>query len=353
MAFASAPFHPETMGFEGSAGLIFKWPPHILRFMSRVLVADEVSKEFDAALQAAGIDVVREEKISPQELTGRIAGFDGIVVRSRIKITREHIQAARELKIIGRAGAGVDNIDVPAAAARGIVVVNAPGANTQSVAEQVFALLLSFYRNIPRADASMKSGRWDRSKFMGFELCGKTMGVIGLGRIGMLVARYAKMFGMRVVANSPGALKNPERVRRISGAGIELMDLWDVLRQADVVTLHVPLNDTTRHMIGAEQLNAMKKSAVLINTSRGGVVDEKALYQALTGGRIAGACLDVYEKEPPAPDDPLVRLDNVIATPHLSASTYEAQTRAALDIAAEFVSFFKSGRVENAVKVLP
>lgn len=317
--------------------------------MSRVLVADEVSKDFDAPLKAAGIEVAREEKISPEELTKRIADVDGVVVRSRIKITKDHIQAANELKIIGRAGAGVDNIDVKAAAARGIVVVNAPGSNTQSVAEQVFALLLSFYRHVPRANASMKNGKWDRGKFMGSELCGKTMGVIGLGKIGMLVARYAKMFGMRVVANSPSALKNPERVRKISGAGIELLDLWDVLREADVITLHVPLNDTTRSLIAAEQLKAMKKNAVLINTSRGGVVDEQALLQALTAGQIAGACLDVYEKEPPAPDDPLVKLDNVIATPHLSASTHEAQTRAAMDIAAEFVSFFKNGCVENAV----
>jgi D-3-phosphoglycerate dehydrogenase len=317
--------------------------------MTRVLVADEVAARCDEILRESGIEVERQAKISEADLTGVIANFEGVIVRSRIKITKEHLEAGRKLRIVGRAGAGVDNIDVATASDNGIVVANAPTSNTQSVAEHVFALLLSAARHIVKSCAGMKQGLWDRNKYMGVELAGKTIGIIGTGKIGRRVAEMARAWGLRVVANSPSAMRDEGRKDELRKAGIELLDLSEVLRESDFVTLHTPLNNTTRKMIGRDQLKLMKKSSILINTSRGGVIEDEALAEALKAGTLAAACLDVYEKEPPPADWPLLKLDNLITTPHLAASTHEAQTRAALDIAREFVGYFKFGSAPSAV----
>jgi D-3-phosphoglycerate dehydrogenase len=272
-----------------------------------------------------------------------------VIVRSRIKITQQHLEAAKNLQIVGRAGAGVDNIDVATASDNGIVVVNAPTSNTLSVAEHVFALLLSCARHVVKSCAGMKQGLWDRNKYMGIEITGKTLGIVGLGKIGLRVAEMAKAWNMRVVGNSPSAMRHDTRKDELRRQGIELLDLNEVLKESDFITLHTPLNNATRKMIGRDQLKLMKKSAILINTSRGGVIDDEALAEALKNGALAAACLDVYEKEPPPADWPLLKLDNLITTPHLAASTHEAQTRAALDIAREFVGFFKWGSAPSAV----
>jgi D-3-phosphoglycerate dehydrogenase len=314
-----------------------------------VLVADKIDAACERILRESGLEVERRDSIPETDLTGAIAPFAGLLVRSRIRIRREHIEAAAALRIIGRAGAGVDNIDVAAATERGIVVVNAPGSNTESVAEHVFALLFAACRHVDRAAQAFREGRWDRHVFMGTELKGKTIGIVGLGKVGQQVAELAKALRMSVIANSPRTMKMPSRRKRFEEQGIELTDLLDLLRKADVVSLHCPLSTDTEGMIGEKELRLMKKSAILINTSRGPVVDEAALHRALTEGWIRFACLDVFDVEPPPPDWPLRKLPNLIPTPHLAASTAEAQVRAAEEIARELVGFFRSGEAPNAV----
>jgi len=316
---------------------------------SRVLVADKIDPVCEKILREGGLDVERKDAISEADLVKAISPFEGVLVRSRIKIARPHIEAGRALRIIGRAGAGVDNIDVEAATSRGIAVVNAPGANTESVAEHVFALLFAACRHVDRAAQAFREGRWDRHAFMGTELKGKTIGIVGLGKIGRQVADLAHALRMEVVANSPRTMSMPARRRRFEDQGIRLLDMMDLLMQADVVTLHCPLNEETRGMIGEPQLRLMKKSAILINTSRGPIVAQQALLRALTEGWIRFACLDVFDEEPPPADWPLRKLPNLIPTPHLAASTAEAQVRAAEEIARELVGFFKLGEAPNAV----
>jgi len=228
-------------------------------------------------------------------------------VRSATKATAELIEAAPKLKIIGRAGAGVDNVDVAAATRRGVLVVNVPGGSTLAVAELTMAMLLSLVRHVPRAHASMSAGKWEKSAFMGSELNGKTLGLVGCGRIGRAVAARAQAFGMRVLASDPAKMKGP------AAAGVEWAELDSLLERADVVSLHIPLNDKTRGLIGKAQFARMKPGALLVHCARGGVVDEAALLEALGSGRLAGAALDVFEKEPPAPDHPLLKLPNVVA----------------------------------------
>jgi D-3-phosphoglycerate dehydrogenase len=317
--------------------------------MPIVLIADQVAPKCDEILREGGVEVERCADISEADLAGRIGPFQGVIVRSRIRITRDHIGAGSSLRIIGRAGAGVDNIDVAAATERGIVVVNAPASNTQSVAEHVFALMLAAARHVVRSCEGMRRGQWDRHRYMGGELAGKTIGIVGYGKIGRRVAEMAQAWKMRVVANSPSAMRDPSRRDSMRKEGVELLDLSEVLRESDFVTLHTPLSGSTRKMMGPEQFRLMKPTAVLINTSRGGVIDEGALKGALEGGAIAAACLDVFEKEPPPDEWPLRGVENLILTPHLAASTHEAQTRAALDIAREFVGYFKWGSAPSAV----
>jgi D-3-phosphoglycerate dehydrogenase len=289
----------------------------------KALIADKIHEDGVKLLREfAEVDV--STGLKPAELIKKIEFYDILIVRSATKATKEIIDAGKNLKIIARAGVGLDNIDVEAAKARGIKVLNAPEAPTIAVAELVFALMLSWARRLPQADAGMKAGRWEKAQLMGSELRGKTLGIVGTGRIGTAVGYRAKAFSMDIVVYDP--VQNAELVQRI-GAKYVAMD--DLLRQSDFVTLHVALTEQTRHMIGRRELGLMKPTAVLMNTSRGGVIDEGALVEALQQGKIAGACLDVYENEPPVSSS-LLKLQNVVLTPHIGASTAEAQRDAAI-----------------------
>jgi D-3-phosphoglycerate dehydrogenase len=314
--------------------------------MPKVLIADDVGEECARILRKAEIEVDFRGKMKPDELKAAIPGYEGLIVRSAVKVTREILEAGARLKIVGRAGIGVDNIDQEAATRRGVIVMNAPQGNVASAAEHTFALIMANARNVAAADASVRAGRWERSKYLGVELEGKTLGIVGLGKIGSLVAQYARPFRMRVIAFDPLLVKE-----RADVLGVELVDLERLIAEADYITFHVPLTERTRGMIGAAQLKKMKRTVRLVNTSRGGVIDEKALAEALAAKDIAGAALDVYETEPPPKEHPLFKLENVTLTPHLAASTEEAQVKVAVDIAEQFVDYFKNGVVRNAVNL--
>jgi D-3-phosphoglycerate dehydrogenase / 2-oxoglutarate reductase len=304
-------------------------------------------------LSARGLDLLREEyevdvgtDLAAAGLVDAIEPYDALVVRSQTKVTAEVIDAARSLKVIARAGIGLDNVDVETATRRGVMVVNAPQSNVLSAAEHTMALLLSLARNIPQADRALRDGQWARERFQGVELHGKTLGVIGLGRVGTMVAQRALAFGMRLIAFDPYVSR--ERARSLA---IELMpDLGALLVQSDVVTIHLPRTPETEALIGDRELSLMKEGARLVNTSRGGIVDERALEEALRSGRLAGAALDVFADEP-ATDHPLFSLPNVVVTPHLGAATAEAQDKAGVAIA-EMVSLALRGEfVPYAVNV--
>jgi len=295
----------------------------------RILIADAINPEGLAPLTADGaFEIVERTGLKGEELARALADFDAVIVRSGTRITRDSLAYADRLRVIGRAGVGVDNIDVAAATERGIAVLNAPSGNTISAAELTMAILLALVRRVPAADRSMKRGEWDRKSFNGIELYGKVLGLIGAGRIGGEVARRARGFGMTVVAYDP--FLSEDRARALT---IELASLDDVLRSADVLSIHTPLTDATRNLIDAAALAKLKPGAYLVNAARGGVVDEVALYQALVDGRLAGAALDVFETEPLPADHPLRSLDNVVLTPHLGAATEEAQQNVAVEIA--------------------
>src|SRR4030095_6761635 len=258
----------------------------------------------------------------------------GLIVRSETKVTADLIDSAARLRVIGRAGVGVDNIDVPAATARGIVVMNAPDGNTITTAEHTIALLVALARSVPQANLSLKSGKWDRKAFIGTELEGKTLGIIGLGRIGRVGAKRAVALGMRVTAFDPFVVADSAR-----DLEIELMPMEEVLGRADFLTVHTPLTAETRNIIGTGAFAKMKDGVRIINCARGGLIDEAALYQAIKSGKVAGAALDVFEHEPPPHDHPLLQLDEVIATPHLGASTTEAQEAVALTVAEQIQEY--------------
>jgi len=286
-------------------------------------VADKIHEDGVKLLREfAKVDVAAGLK--PAELIAKVGGYEILIVRSATRVTKEVIDAGERLKVIVRAGVGLDNIDVEAAESRGIKVINTPEAPTVAVAELVFGLMLAWVRRLPEADASMKAGKWEKARLTGSELRGKILGIIGTGRIGRAVGYKAKAFLMDLLAYDP--VQNAEFAER---TGAKYVDLDTLLRESDFVTLHVPLMPQTRHIVGKRELELMKPTAVLINTSRGGVVDEGALVEVLKQGKIAGACLDVYEKEPPV-DSQLLELPNVVLTPHLGASTHEAQRDAAV-----------------------
>lgn len=314
--------------------------------MSSVLVADKISDRGVEVLRSGGLEVDVKTGLSENELARAIPRYEGLIVRSAPEVTARVIEAGGNLKIIGRAGVGVDNIDVDAATARGIVVMNTPLGNTVSAAEHALACLLSLARHVPAADASMKAARWEKSRFIGVELGGKTLGVIGLGKIGSIVARVAKALRMHVVVQDP--YLNPRRAEELD---VEPRDLDSLLKESDFLTIHVPLNDATRGMIGARELGLVKPGARLVNCARGGIVDEEALIKALKSGRLAGAAVDVFEKEPLPADHLLRSLPNVVLTPHLGASTAEAQEKVAEDLARQFVDFFSRGEIRNPVNV--
>lgn len=312
--------------------------------MGRVLVADEVAQECLAVLDKNNIPYTCHYKPSEQEFVKIVPEYEGLIVRSSVKVTRPVIEAGKKLKIIGRAGVGVDNIDVVAATERNIAVINSPSGNTVSAAEQTFALMLACARNIVAASVSLMKGEWKRSKFVGVELDGKKLGIVGLGKIGSRIAGYAKAFGMSVVAYDP--FVTPEQALKM---GAQMVSFEDLLKTCDFITVHVALNEKTKNMIGSRELQLMKKSAIILNVARGGVINEDALTCAIREGVIGGAGIDVFSSEPPPTDMALLKLEKVVVTPHLGASTHDAAVRVAVDIAEKFVEYFKTGKARDAV----
>ncbi|MFA4700649.1 D-2-hydroxyacid dehydrogenase [Pyrococcus kukulkanii] len=302
----------------------------------KVLVAAPLHEKAIQILKDAGLEVIYEEYPDEEKLLELVKDVDAIIVRSKPKVTRRVIENAPKLKVIARAGVGLDNIDVEAAKEKGIEVVNAPGASSRSVAELAIGLIFAVARKIAYADRRMREGVWAKKECMGIELEGKTIGIIGFGRIGYQVAKIARALGMNILLYDP--YPNEERAKEVGG---KFVDLETLLKESDIVTLHVPLLDSTYHLINEERLKLMKKNAILINAARGAVVDTNALVKALQEGWIAGAGLDVYEEEPLPKDHPLTKLDNVVLTPHIGASTYEAQERAGVEVAEKVVKILK------------
>ena len=301
------------------------------------------------ALSPVAVEMLSEhhsvdtKEYGAEELLKVIEKYDALIVRGRTKVTSEVIEAGKNLKVIGRAGIGVDNIDIKKATENKIPVVNAPTGSTYSVAELTIGHIISMARHLPKADASIKSGKWEKKKFMGTELYGKTIGFIGIGRIGWEVAVRAKAFGMKIIAYDPYLPK--ERAKELGGKMVDSAD--EIYKNADIITIHTPLTPETKHMIGAKEFKIMKKSAFVVNCARGGIIDENALYEALKSGEIAAAALDTFEIEPPK-DNPLLQLDNIYFTPHIGASTREAQMKAGT-IVAEQVMKVLSGKKPDFV----
>jgi len=313
---------------------------------AKILVSDDVSESGLQPLRDAGFIVEKKLKLAPDDLRAALTDCSGMIVRSETKVTADLLDAAKYLRVIGRAGVGVDNIDVPAATARGIVVMNAPDGNTITTAEHTIALLVALARRVPQANSSLKSGKWERKNFIGTELQGKTLGIIGLGRIGRVVASRAHALGMKIVAYDPFIVSEQTRDLEIDSASFD-----EVLTRADFLTVHTPLTADTRSLIDANALAKMKQGARIINCARGGLVDEAALFDAIKSGKIAGAALDVFEQEPPPPDHPLLALDQVIVTPHLGASTTEAQEGVAFTVAEQMRDFLLTGALRGAVNL--
>jgi D-3-phosphoglycerate dehydrogenase len=311
----------------------------------RVLVTEQIAASGLEALRAAGHEVDVQSGLTPEELLEAVKGAAALIIRSATQVTSEVLEAGAELVVVGRAGIGLDNVDVEAATARGIMVVNAPESNVLSAAEQAMALLLAQARNLPQAHASLTSGKWERSKFEGVELSGKTLGVIGIGRVGALVARRALAFGMRVIAYDP--FVSEERAHHM---GVELLGLEELMEESDFVSVHLPKNASTLGLIDAKLLAHAKEGQRIINTARGGIVVEADLVEAITEGRIQGAGLDVFAVEP-CTDSPLFELDSVVVTPHLGASTKEAQEKAGVTIAEQVQLALEGAFVPFAVNV--
>lgn len=311
----------------------------------KVLIADAINEKGIENLKEVA-EVIVDTSITPEELANTIHEYDGIVVRSRTKLTADIIKKADNMKIIARAGVGVDNIDLDAATEKGIMVVNSPESTSITVAEHTMGLLLTMARKLSIADKSVKEGKWEKKKFMGVELRNKTLGVIGMGRIGSQVVNRCKAFEMDAMAYDPYL---PEEVAK--QMGVELTDLDTVLKNADFITIHVPLTPETKHLISTEQFEIMKDTAFITNCARGGIIDEDALYDALLNNKIGGAALDVYEEEPPAEDSKLFELDNIVLTPHIAASTKEAQRDAAIIVADEIIDLFKGGTPQNVLNM--
>jgi D-3-phosphoglycerate dehydrogenase len=315
--------------------------------MPRVLIADKLESTGIELLRAAGVEVDNRPGLKGDELKAAIRAADALICRSQPKLTAEYFEDVGRLRAVARAGVGVDNIDVPAATRKGVVVMNTPGGNTVSAAEHTVALMLALSRRIPAADATMKAGGWDRNKFVGTEVAGKALGVVGLGRIGREVARRAKGMDMRVVALDP--FVTPAKAAELGYETAASLD--ELLPKVDFLTLHVPGGAETKSLIGARELGLMKKTARILNVARGGIVDEKALADALAAGTVAGAGIDVFTAEPVVAENPLLKAPNVILTPHLGASTLEAQENVAIEAAELIVNFLQRGQVANAVNM--
>ena len=310
----------------------------------KVLVSDPIAEQGIEILKN-DVDVDIATGLEPSELIKRIGNYEALIVRSETQVTKDVINAGRKLKIIGRAGVGVDNIDVNAATERGIIVVNAPEGNTISAAEHTIAMMMSMSRNIPQANASLKGRKWDRKKFMGVEVRGKVLGVVGLGRIGSEVAKRALGMEMIILAYDPFISAD-----RAKDLGVELTTVEDIVRRADYITVHTPLTKETKDLIGTKEFAIMKKGARLINCARGGIINEEALAKAVKDGIVGGAAIDVFTKEPPF-ENPLLELDRVIVTPHLGASTEEAQINVAVTVAEQIVNALKGLPVKNAINM--
>ncbi|MCL5996630.1 MAG: phosphoglycerate dehydrogenase [Chloroflexi bacterium] len=317
--------------------------------MFKILIPDDLS--------AAGLDLLKADpdvsvhvvkKLPRTELLAQIGEYDALIVRSETKVDKEVIENGHKLRVVGRAGIGVDTIDVDAATHRGIIVMNTPQANTIATCEHTIAMMLAMARNIAQADASLRRGEWTRSKFMGEQLMGKTLGVIGLGRIGTQVARRAQAFGMEVIAFDPYVSEESARMNKVV-----LVELDDLLAKSDFITLHSSLNATSRRLLDEAAIEKMKPGAHIVNVARGALVDANALYKALTNKKLAGAALDVFEEEPPPADHPLFKLPNVVVTPHLGASTAEAQRDVSIQIAEQVLDALHEREVRNAINFPP
>ncbi len=313
--------------------------------MPRVLISDKLSSAAVEIFRNRGIDVDLNTGLVPAELRAIIGDYDGLAIRSATKVTRELLDAAPDLKVIGRAGIGVDNVDVKTATARGVVVMNTPNGNAITTAEHAIAMMFALARQIPEATTSTRAGKWEKNRFMGVELTGKTLGLIGCGNIGSIVADRAHGLRMRVVAYDPYLTE-----ARALALGVEKVELDALLARADIVTLHTPLTDATRNILSAGSIARLKRGVRIVNCARGGLIDEAALAEALRTGHVAGAALDVFETEP-AIDSPLFALDNVVCTPHLGAATAEAQENVALQVAEQISDFLLTGAVSNAINM--
>jgi D-3-phosphoglycerate dehydrogenase len=311
----------------------------------RVLISDSLSPAAIQIFKDRGIDVDFQPKVGvdKDKLAEIIGNYDGLAIRSATKVTPKILEKAKNLKVIGRAGIGVDNVDIPAATAKGIIVMNTPFGNSITTAEHAITLMLALARQIPQADASTQAGKWEKNRFMGVEITGKTLGVIGCGNIGSIVADRAIGLRMKVIAYDP--YLSPERALDL---GVEKVEIADLFRRADFITLHTPLTDKTRNIIDADAIAVMKKSVRIINCARGGLVDEAAIRAALDSGRVAGAAFDVFVQEP-ATQNPLFGHPNVVCTPHLGAATTEAQENVALQVAEQMSEYLLRGAISNAV----
>jgi D-3-phosphoglycerate dehydrogenase len=312
--------------------------------LMKVLISDPLAEEGVKRLKSgADVDVITN--LSPEELIEKIKEYDALVIRSGTKVTADVIKAADRLKVIGRAGVGIDNVDVEAASKKGIIVLNTPGGNTISAAEHTIAMMLALARNIPQANAALHNGEWNRKKYTGVEFFNKTLGVVGLGRVGAEVAARMKSFGMQILAYDPFVTE--ERAKQM---GITLADLETVLRGGDFITVHTPLTNETRNLIDEDEFNIMKPGVRIVNCARGGIINEAALAKAVADGKVTGAAVDVFTKEPPT-GNPLLEQERIILTPHLGASTAEAQVNVALAVADQILAIAKGGLPTNAINM--
>ncbi|PIW86103.1 MAG: phosphoglycerate dehydrogenase, partial [Nitrospirae bacterium CG_4_8_14_3_um_filter_50_41] len=308
----------------------------------KILISDNLAPEGITIFKEAGMEVDARTSTPAEELAGMIGEYDGLVIRSATKVTEGLLKHAARLKVVGRAGTGLDNVDIAAASRKGIVVMNTPGGNTITTAEHTLAMIMSMCRNIPEATASLKIGKWEKKKFTGIELYGKTLGVIGLGNIGKNLAQRARSLGMNVIGYDPYMTEEMAR-----SLGVSLVSLDEIYAQSDIITVHTPLSPETRYLINSETISRMKNGVRLVNCARGGIIKEADLLEALKSGKVAGAALDVFENEPPL-GNPLLQLENVVVTPHLGASTSEAQVNVAVMVAKQMVEYLKTGVARNA-----
>ncbi|MFA4905965.1 MAG: phosphoglycerate dehydrogenase [Candidatus Margulisiibacteriota bacterium] len=311
----------------------------------KVLASDKIAEVGLKMLQNAGIEAEMKTGLPEEELVKIIPQYDALIVRSETKVTPKIIEAGKNLKIIGRAGVGVDNVDLPTATKRGVIVVNSPEGNTVAAAEHTWAMLLSMARSIPQAHLKLKGGVWDKKSFKGVEVLNKTLGVVGLGKIGRRVASYALGMGMNVIVSDPFVTEDYAK-----GLGVKLVDLETIYKDSDFITFHIPKTKDTLGMINAQAIAKMKKGVRLVNVARGGIINEADLYEALKSGKVAAAALDVFEKEP-TEKSPLFELDNIVVTPHLGASTVEAQVNVAVDVVEQIIEVLKGGAARSAVNI--